>query len=198
MSLYHGDKNLPSPPKELTRSWLYSSINRHDFFNKQHVVIASRECGDILFLKKFGVKNENIIACDKDTVALRRAKKLGVFTYAYPKVVNEVSTDIIATAKWAAYLYKANLASINVDLCVNLKTGLPILNEILALKLSKKTKVFFTFSRRSGRLGPVELRNDASRHAYLEQQTGKKWEIFPYISWTNNSHGAIMLSARMP
>ena len=183
MALFHG----MSPTKTAVRAESYSTVARRDFYNKVHIVIASRECGDIKFLLAHGVQPDKIVACDLDPIAIEEARKLGVTVSPYG--------DIRETITWAfRTVGKKNIASINVDLCCGLYDGLPILRGVLDQGINKTIKVFFTY-RRGRRDG---FKNDVQREHYLQSSSRTvKFvrdvaKILPYFSWHKNSTGSAM------
>src|ERR1700676_4106432 len=89
--IYHGNKSLPSPGKEAARAVGYDDIPRHKFYQGYHIVIASRECGDIKYLLNNGVSPKQIIACDMDPKALSAARKLGVVIAGHPRIASSIS-----------------------------------------------------------------------------------------------------------
>lgn len=119
-----------TPAKASERARAYQNLSRAKLLKGYHVVIASTACGDIKHLKSLGVPANQIIACDR--------------------------RDIIATTQWALEMFGGKLASVNVDLCMTLPKGLPILKAVLK-EITKSTlyndnspgmvPVFFTFLR---------------------------------------------------
>jgi hypothetical protein len=176
-----------SPQKTAVRARSYGAISRRHFYGKIHIVIASRECGDIRFLIAHGVQPDKIVACDLDPAAIAAARKLGVTLSPHG--------DIRETVAWAFQKYgKKNIASINVDLCCGLWDGTPILRGVLDLGITKNIQVFFTY-RRGRRDG---FRNDYEREAHLRThiQTVKFKRplvmLMPYHSWHSKSTGSAM------
>lgn len=183
MTLFHG----MSPTKTAVRAECYSCLPRRHFYGKTHIVIASRECGDIKFLLDHGVSRDKIVACDLDAGARAEATKLGVTMSPHG--------DIRETVAWSFHVVgKKNIASINVDLCCGLWDGMPILKGVLDLGITKTIKVFFTY-RRGRRDG---FKNDDLRAGFLSasSQTNKFQrnvvKILPYFSWHKNSTGSAM------
>jgi hypothetical protein len=173
-----------SPQKALARAFAYSKVARKDFYGKTHIVIASRECGDIKFLLEHGVRKNHIVACDVDPEALKAAKKFGVRISPFADI--ERTTELFSA-------YGLPLASVNVDLCMTLKKGYPVLDAVLDL-VYKKAKVFFTFCRyRDG------MKSTEQRMRMFENLSGigGQWDATPaevlhYQSHTNNSIGSPM------
>jgi hypothetical protein len=113
---------------------------RRNLLRKYHIVIASRECGDIKALIAMGASPKRIIACDLDQYARMTARRLGC-------IVSPMG-NIVATVEWAIrYFGRKNIASVNVDLCFGLMRCMNILQQVYACGLSKETKVFLTFCR---------------------------------------------------
>lgn len=176
-----------SPTKTAVRAESYSAVARRDFYSKVHIVIASRECGDIKFLLAHGVQPNKIVACDLDPIAVEEARKLGVTISPHG--------DIRETVVWAFREYgKKNIASINVDLCCGLWDGMPILRGVLDLGVNKTIKVFFTY-RRGRRDG---FKSDEGRNIFLRGGTRtdkfrrEVTKILPYFSWHKTSTGSAM------
>lgn len=72
MKIYKGNGTA----KRQARTKCYTSIPYDLLMNGEHVVIASRECGDIKLLLEMGVNNNQIYAFDKDVTALKEAFNL--------------------------------------------------------------------------------------------------------------------------
>ena len=185
MALYPGKEK--SPGKQTARNWVYakSSVNLPKrFLSGTHVVISSRECGDIHHLMEgYGIKKSNIIACDLDKVARQEAWKLGVRLSPYP--------DIVDTFKWAIDLRgKEDIASVNVDLCGNVKSGAPIVQRVLQLA-DEDTDVFYTFVR--GRDEGMYSTEDRIQYLseYLSYPITRN-DYMSYQSSTDTSRGAPM------
>lgn len=179
MSLYQGF----SPQKTMARSTAYSQIPRSKFYSGKHVVIASRECGDIRWLLDCGISPSNIIACDLDYAAIQAARKFRVRISPHE--------SIEATAEWALRTFGKEVASINVDLCVSLKYGIPPLRTVLEhrFRSERKFPVFYTFmrGRRDG------MTNDGARHVRLVFGVGNAIRLWiPYTSFTQESQGSPM------
>lgn len=187
--LYHGKQNCPG--KDAARGFCYASISRTDFFGKTHIVIASRECGDIHYLLRYGVKRSNIIACDIDPVAVERARRTGVRSF---------DGTIEDCVDWylSSHSYKG-LATVNVDLCRTLDATGSVLDDVLCTlsshsRHSNGVRVFFTFYRSRDHVG----RHGGSRLARLNAtlvRSGVHVEdswCFDYQSWTAGSRGSPM------
>jgi hypothetical protein len=178
-----------SPGKTIVRAesygWLLRKLGEDRFLSGYHLVIASRDCGDIDFLLTCGVNPRHIIACDLDPVARNLAKGHGVIVSPEPSIEE--------TVPCAVRIYGArNIASINVDLCSPLRSwgranGAAILKSVLD-ETPLSTVVFFTFYRsRDGIYDrPHSLRK---RLIYLRQIIGQDEIIqkaYPYQSRTRN------------
>jgi hypothetical protein len=165
--------------KASARSWAYNKLGRQ-IYRGHHVVIASRNCGDIDFLLGVGVLPSNIIVCDKDEVALYEASNRGV-------VISPVKT-IEATTEWALKTYNP-IISINVDLCGALISGVPILKSVLEHINNSKQRptVFFTYARYHD-----GMKSDMERRLYLYSRTWCPTEVHNYQSITATSKGSPM------
>lgn len=180
-----------SPQKAARRADAYGGLSRQDFLRKLHIVIASRDCGDIKFLLEHGVPADNIIACDIDSRAMVEAHHLGVQRSPYP--------DIVHTVVWALKEYGARaIASINIDLCDSLRSTLSILLQILGWLDSTRGNnitVWLTFSR--GRQDG--FRSEQARRTYLGIHTPSEWiitEYQTYQSWSYLTKGYPMCLAQ--
>ncbi len=176
-----------SPEKSRVRAAAYSYLSKKQFYTRIHVVIASRECGDIHYLLQHKVPAKNIIACDTDPLAVEAARELGVPAF---------QEDIRATAKWAVDKYKSKVASLNIDLCNSVNKGAPILREIVGGLpwIGFPAKVFFTYARyHDGRCnGDRERLAIAREAAYCNQSKANILAEMPYQSWTATSKGSPM------
>lgn len=105
-----------SEGKNHARAAAYGSIRQSLFKQGYHVVIASRECGDIHYLKSKGIKPDKIIACDRDPVAVEQARAEGVLI---PE--GEAAFDIVLASAWALAKFGKRVATVNVDLCGTLQ-----------------------------------------------------------------------------
>lgn len=183
MSLFSGK----SPEKTMIRAIAYSSVKRPLFYSGYHIVIASRECADIKFLLEHGVDKRKIIACDIDHVARFRAGRLGVIVSPY--------CDIADTVLWASRTYRRkNIASVNVDLCMMLETGIPILKRVLAAQAtSKKTPIFFVYRRAREHGKMRRFPNNQTRLDWLKVQCDLKDYVgYDYTSWHKDCKGSQM------
>ncbi len=183
-----------SPQKSKVRSAAYANINRKALYGKSHVVIASRDCGDIKLLLACGVKPSMIVACDIDTTARKNAEKLGV-------VVSPFAT-ITETVKWC-YETDRKLASINCDLCGTLATGFNIFKDICDLVdiyKDYKVVIFYTFLRardsdflfRNVREALIAAPYDDQRKEIVSNaRTIVEWQ--EYQSWTEKNNGSPMV-----
>jgi hypothetical protein len=155
MSVYAGN----SPEKEFARAHhygsLYRRLGRARFTSRYHIVIASRECGDIHYLLPLGVPKNRIIACDTDKFARMAARKLGVIVSPEP--------DIEDTIIWAYQQYGNKIASINVDLCGTVLTGAPIVDNVLSHS-PRYSDVYFTFMRARDGMRPKKRLAYLTRH----------------------------------
>lgn len=181
MSVYHYDKAYESPGKIAVRAATYAAIPRKKLYGGYHVVISSRECGDIKFLLGLGISPAKIIACDMDARARTAARKLGVIVSPF--------NDIVDTTLWAALTYGSkNLATVNVDLCMRLNKGTEILSRVLRLGLNPDTQVMFTYA-----VGRDFMYSDKERLAYFREQTAQGIKNHHhYQSFTKDSVGCPM------
>ena len=185
----YGGKN-ESPGKHRVRSWEYSLLKRPDLYTKHHIVIASKDCGDIRYLLSLGVAPSKIIACDIDPAARVKAKEFGVVVSPYPSVQDTVLWAIASGFK---------IASINVDLCASLVEACPILAPVLDAATCLQAAaclVFFTYRR--GRDAAVlrrysKLHADDARKLYLMVEAGRFPDLTDtYHSFTRTSQGSAM------
>lgn len=174
-ALYAGN----SPEKSLCRAQVYVRLLRNDrkgFYQKKHIVIASRECGDIRFLLDIGVSPNNIIACDTDPHA-RLAAQVHL-----PD--ENIGTDIVETVR-ATIASGAEISTINIDLCNKLQVGGKILKDILELTKNggaANAAVFLTYF-----CGRDNMFSDNERKACLEGYVGRTLspnDLYRYQSWT--------------
>lgn len=178
MAVYHSNKSSPSPGKEAARAFAYSKLKRSALYNSYHIVIASRECGDIRFLLNMGVPRKRIIACDIDVLAREAAKRLGVIVSPFP--------DIVDTVAWANDNYgRSNIGSVNVDLCETLPCGLETLGRVFDADV--RGLVFFTFLRSRDR-----MRSTEERLQYLDVALPNRLDHYAYQSYTADSIGSPM------
>ena len=183
LQVRYGGK-LESPGKSMARTWVYSHIPRWALYTMYHVVIASRDCGDIRFLLSLGVHADHIIACDLDPVAREEAAKFGVIVSPHP--------DIVATAKWACDAYP--VFSINVDLCCSLLDAAPIVAEALKVRAPL---TMLTYRRGRDRtvldMCTSDVSSDEKRMAYLKRWTEMEPDAQEtYHSFTRISQGSAM------
>src|SRR5665213_1929153 len=191
----YGNKS-DSPGKMAARAVAYDSISRKDFWTKKHIVIASRECGDIRYLLSMGVSPDNIIACDTDPSALTEAMKLGVHASPLHSIEETVRCAM-------QFKYYHRIASINVDLCFSMVKGLPTLISVCRhINPLWNGKLFYTFER--ARDKRYDLRSTKERIDFLcrELHLKLKWIMksndvlknsFEYVSFTSRSEGSPML-----
>jgi hypothetical protein len=187
MALYKTDM---SPQKTAARALAYSRVQRRQFLTGKHIVIASRKCGDIRHLIDHGIKPSNIIACDVDYVARAMASRLGA-TLSPKNTIEE-------TVRWAFQTYgKANIASINVDLCAGVEKGTEILADVFSTCEANKYKgaIFFTFfrpNRKGGMKGKDNIDYITTSVGIGDEYFAKNGLVFPYQSYTPNSVGSPM------
>lgn len=183
MAMYQGKER--SPGKIAARAWCYSKVRPNKLYRDKHIVIASRECGDIRYLiQDLGVAPRNILACDIDPVAMQSAALWSVEVSSQPNIVKTV-----AVAKSSIGLTK--LASINVDLCMTIDRGAPILNDVLD-QAGRMVPVFFTFLR-----GRDNMSSTEERLTKLEGLlTAPIQDFFCYQSSTRTSVGSPMCVAQ--
>lgn len=189
-STYHGNKAFESAGKTVARAWAYAPLaqKRASFFSQRHIVIASRECGDIAYLLALGVRKSHILACDIDPHAVKAARKLGVPCFA---------GDIASATRTYINLHGARaIGSVNVDLCVTLCAGVPILRDtVYTTGLALHTPVFYTFTRNRDRWHSTEERI-AHLSAEMMQDVGAD-DYFTYQSSTRDSIGTPMCVAKL-
>lgn len=177
---------LESPGKAKARSWGYALLKRPDLYQKHHIVIASRDCGDIRYLLGLGVEPNRIVACDIDPVARAMAKQYGVTVSPHPRIED--------TVKWAQAMGWA-LGSVNVDLCCSLLDAAPIAGAVLGV-LQGTVLALLTYRR--GRDATVlgcrpEEMPDTSRMEYLAVHTKCKPNATEtYHSFTRTNQGSAM------
>lgn len=180
---------IDSPGKEAARGFFYSQLSRRDFLTKHHILIASREVGDVKYLLRWGVRARNIIACDIDDQAVCNARKLGVRALPY---------SIQDTVGWYLDRYGSkNLASISVDLCWTINYGAPVLNEVLGrlyFRVPDRVLVGFTFCRSRYSLPPYASTYASAINFHLihTNRTADDGRSFHYQSWTRSSVGSPM------
>ncbi len=183
------------------RALAYKWIKRMGFlYGKYHIVIASKDCGDINLLLTIDPKMK-IIACDTDPKAMKAAAKI-------PGVILSPFSDIVETTRWA--IGKGyDIGSINVDLCCSILYGLPVLKPILDMATCP---VIYTYAKREGKDGPRLLgytkpcipdKVQSCRSKYIRKHTKKKPVITePYESDTNDrrvgSHMLMCIFAAPP
>lgn len=184
MSRFHVGR---SPEKERVRTLAYSKVSPKGWRDGYHIVIASRECGDIKYLLSMGVSPQKIVACDIDPIARKNARKLGVVISASPDIVQTVRLMLV-------YAGRENIASINVDLCGQVHMVSQILTEIFEAALPfggihQDTQVFTTYSRNRNKDGI----NGAKKQEYYSKlfktmnhlyRRGKPVAFDNYQSWT--------------
>ncbi len=179
----YGGKN-ESPGKAMARTWGYANVPRSSLYSKTHIVIASRDCGDIKFLLSLGVPAEHIIACDIDTVALVEASRYGVQISPHPRIED--------TVRWALDT-GYDVYSVNVDLCCSLLEAAPTVATIV----SERIPLTLLTYRRGRDLSVIRsypgLTSDEARLAYLTSFTGlMPTDQTTYHSFTRLSQGSAM------
>lgn len=177
-------RKTPSAGKMASRAWAYNLLTAKQLYGKKHIVIASRSCGDIQYLREIGINAYDIIACDIDKVAVRAAAKYGVF--AYHANIEYIVRQMIK--RWGD-----RISSINVDLCNSLINACPVIQKVIALvETAGITPVVFMTYRR-GRDG---MRDEQERRDYfLERCKRLPNEQFNYQSATKYSRGSPMTTA---
>lgn len=130
---------LESPAKMRVRAMGYVSIGRQ-LWTTAHVVIASKDCGDIKFLLSMGVSPTLIVACDVDPKAREAAAQYGVVISPHPRIED--------TVEWA-YSMGYNIGSVNIDLCETMLNCTPVVASVHATirRLGIKCVVMYTFAR---------------------------------------------------
>lgn len=181
-----------SPAKSVARTIGYDHVLANHgyrrFVDGVHVVIASRDCGDIRYLVEHNVLPKNIVACDIDVEARKSAQAWGVLVSQLPTIEETVSVLPATDAK---------VSSINVDLCLTLKNGLPILIEVLESAHSMKNRptILFTFQRCRD-----DMSSSLERYKALTKSVRfyrKKVRFHNYVSSSYNSKGSPMCLAMM-
>jgi hypothetical protein len=188
---YRGD----SIEKNANRLTAYSILPRFDLYHKKHIVVAGTG-GDIQALTALGVPAKNIIASDLKAGYRAHATRLGA---TVPP--GAIGCDITNTTAWAFDTYGAEaIASANVDLCLSLIKGVPILEDTLTY-IPEGLPVFFTFlcghdpglAKAKDETNPGKARLDFFRK---NVSTDHKQVLFhPYQSWTKDSDGSPMCLA---
>ncbi len=169
--------------KDMARSTAYYHLlsKEKGFHDKIHIVIASRECGDIQFLLSQGVRRDRIVACDIDPVARERAASYDILA---------VGADIIETIEWVnANFSPKEIGSVNLDLCGTIPKTVAILNAVMKLT---QCPIFYTFIR--GRDG---VTSSDARKALLRKRVEYQCDIkdnlwLEYQSNTLTSTGSPM------
>jgi hypothetical protein len=148
---YKGD----TKGKTVSRAKFYGYLSRTKLVNGIHVVIASRECGDIKYLLSIGVPAKNIVACDLDAWARMNARQLGVVVSHFPSIQETVK-----------YLHnKRKLASVNVDLCCALPKAVTIMKEVMQ-EVGQKVLVGLVYTRRD------HMHSETERMQYMHSAFG--------------------------
>jgi len=188
---YRGD----SIQKNAVRLMAYGSMSRFDFYHKKHIVVAGTG-GDIRALTALDVPAANIIACDKQVGYRALATRLGA---TVPPGV--IGRDIVKTVQWAIATYGIDaIGSVNVDLCLSLIKGAPILDNSLTY-LPEGLPVFFTFlcghdpglAKRPGEENPGSNRLNYFRKNVNTDHS--RVSFYPYQSWDKVSEGSPMCLA---
>jgi hypothetical protein len=191
-SHYRGE----SPGKEAARSVSYSKLTAFELYYMKHIVTAGR-CGDIEYLLRQGVKPKNIIACDKLVGYRAMASKYGI---TLPPT--GISDDIVKTVDWAMD-EPGRIGSVNVDLCLTLHKGCPILNQVKEALRGNRPHLFFTFlCGRDQGLGKPKWEPSPGQkrkhYFYVTTDTAvNRVEFFPYQSFNATSMGSPMCAAIM-
>jgi hypothetical protein len=179
-ALYHGNKSFPSPGKEGVRALAYSNVQRKLMFQGYHIVVPSRQCGDIRLLLALGISRKRIIAADIDPLAMRAAAKFGVILSPFG--------DIAQAVEWANQVYgMRNIASVNVDLCFGLNKGIKVLQRVFDARVSVNAKILFTFLR-----GRDKMTSTEERLRYFDSRIHGRQEHYSYKSFTKDSIGSPM------
>ena len=182
-----------SPGKAAARSNVYAHLTRKNLYAGKHIVIASEECGDIKHLLFLGVKPSNIIACDVNVKARTAAKELGVIVSPHETIQDTIT--------WAYAKYGKSIVSVNVDLCMTVKNGAPILNQVLnniskALTGKDKVKVAFTYLRARDSIQDTKDNSKRLRYLLNEADLDQDWSLngagYNYQSYTKKSVGSPM------
>jgi hypothetical protein len=190
-----------SPAKDLVRTLAYLQLPRQVLYHKKHIVIAGAG-GDIRRLKEWGVRPDQIIACDKDLRCRMRAKRSGVVLPPYP----DIQSDIAKTVDWAYQQYGgSDIGSISVDLCETLIHGLPVLNSVAEVA-PEGVPIFYTFkcaqdpglSMRKNEKQPGHRRLAYIRNNTFLFASVSRWDFYPYQSWSRNNIGSPMCLAVIP
>ena len=178
-----------SPGKEAGRTNAYARLSKHDFYTKQHIVIAG-DCGDIHYLIRQGVTPSNIWAFDIDPKCTEQAYHLGVSV-----AEDDLSLGIVGGVKYVCDM-GYDIASINVDLCMSMINGLPILKQVYDLIGVSNTHLFFTFlcGHDAGlRKQTWEHNPGEKRLAYFKEKMGRGlYDYYTYQSWSKTTTGSPM------
>lgn len=181
----YGGKN-ESPGKAAARTWAYANVPRSSLYTKKHIVIASRDCGDIRYLLSLGVPAENIIACDIDPQAMQTAAGFGVQLSPHPRIED--------TVRWAISSGH-DVCSVNVDLCCSMLVAAPIVATVLAERIPLTMLTYLRGRRGDAKIQRLypDLKLDEARMAYLQSYGG----VYPtgqmnYNSFTKLSQGSSM------
>lgn len=177
---------LNSPGKIWARTHTYNQafrkINSEVFRSSNHVVVASVDCGDILYLHHdgplgLGVPLRNIVACDTDPTAREAAKALRATVSPRP--------DVEDTCNWQmSRRGRSGVATINVDLCGPIHTCLPIFKRILDRYSEVVPLISLTFVRARG----LKNDDDEKRADLLSESLGGKYD-YEYFSYKSEVEG---------
>ncbi len=140
------EENLVLPSRRalgktvLSLSYYYQAYEKckNLFKNGYHIMISGKDCGDIKqAIQILGLSPNRIIACDILPEARKKAQDYRVIQ------LNQTIQNTVESAvqKFGAF----NISTINVDLCVSLVNGLPILQEVLENSKQTRAMIFFTF-----------------------------------------------------
>jgi hypothetical protein len=184
---YRGD----SLQKNAARLQAYGKLSRQSLYHQYHIVIAGT-CGDIHALIELGVPREHIIACDVLGSSRKLARAMGVIVPP-----GEAGEDIRACVAWAVEVYGKKIGSINVDLCMSMLGGVPILQEVTLHVQHLNCPIFFTCRRgrdkvianKPGEAG-IGKKREAFFWRHMSHMNAAEW--INYQSWTKTSIGSAM------
>jgi hypothetical protein len=162
--------------KDALRLAFYAQVGRQALLKKTHIIITGSG-EDVRVLQKYGVPASNILACDTD----RKAGKNFEGT-RYEGIEDTVAFALVELGPGA-------IGSINVDLCMTVHCGCPILANIVQMcdAFYYRGPISFTFLRGRDSL------TDSGRHLMISKAVGARSPIFgQYMSWGVTSLGSPM------
>jgi len=179
---------IESLGKERCRMRGYELCGRA-LWDTYHIVIASRDCGDIIALRGKNVNPNKIIACDTDEHALFCVQQMhrGVIISPHPTIRD--------TVRWAiSQGYK--IGSINVDLCESLVTTMPVFEGVWNVVQEAGIKVVLMFTFLRGRDATIVrdcVDTDKARENHVIHHVGVTPTFMDgYNSYTSAKQGSNM------